>query len=143
MQSGQCRCGQVQFEVNVAPLITMACHCTGCQRMTASAYSLSELYPADAFKVTSGNPVIGGLHGETRHYCCARCMSWLFTRPEGVDAFVNVRATMMENARSFSPFVEAYTDEMLPWATTGATHSFKKFPSADEFPKLIAAFAQQ
>ncbi len=70
-------------------------------------------------------------------------MSWLFTHPEGADGFVNVRATMMEDAQAFSPFVEAYTDEMLPWATTAATHSFKKFPSADEFPNLIAAFAQQ
>ena len=91
--------------------------------MTASAFSLSELYPLDAFEVTSGNPVIGGLHGETRHYFCAYCMSWLFTRPEGADAFVNVRATMMEDAQSFSPFVEAYTDEMLSWATTGATQT--------------------
>ncbi len=111
--------------------------------MTASALSLTELYPLDAIEVTSGDPVIGGLHGEARHYFCAYCMSWLFTRPEGAEAFVNVRATMMEDAQSFSPFVEAYTDEMLPWATTAATHSFKKFPSADEFPNLIAAFAQQ
>ena len=67
---GQCRCGQIQFEVNSKPLITMVCHCTGCQRMTASAYSLSALYPRDEFKITAGEPSIGGLHGATRHYFC-------------------------------------------------------------------------
>jgi len=111
--------------------------------MTASAFSLSELYPLDAFEVTEGKPVLGGLQGETKHYFCPHCKSWLFTRPEGVGDFVNVRATMMEDAQSFSPFVEACTDEMLPWATTSATHSFEKFPSADEFPNLIAAYAQR
>ncbi|GAC1303486.1 MAG: hypothetical protein NVSMB10_05570 [Steroidobacteraceae bacterium] len=43
-EHGQCRCGQIEFEVKSKPLITMVCHCTGCQRMTASAYSLSALY---------------------------------------------------------------------------------------------------
>ena len=45
------------------PLLTMACHCTGCQRMTGSAFSLSAAFPSDGFTVTQGDPVIGGLHG--------------------------------------------------------------------------------
>ena len=140
---GQCRCGQVHFEVKSKPLITMACHCTGCQRMTASAFSLSALYPSNQFEVTKGETTIGGLHGATRHFFCAHCMSWLFTRPEGMDQFVNVRSTMMEDARSFRPFIETYTEEMLPWATTPAVHSFKRFPPRERFPVLLAEFAKQ
>ena len=49
--SGQCRCGAVRIEATGAPLATMACHCTGCQRMTGGAYSLSSFYPADRFAV--------------------------------------------------------------------------------------------
>ncbi len=140
---GKCRCGQVRFEVSAEPLITMACHCTGCQRMTASAFSLSSLYPSSGFKVTLGETVIGGLHGATRHHFCAHCMSWLFTRPDGMDEFVNVRATMMEDVQSHSPFIETYTDEKLPWATTPATHSFNKSPSPDDFPALLSEFANR
>jgi hypothetical protein len=110
--------------------------------MTASAYSLSNLYGSDQFKVTLGEPVIGGLHGATRHYFCAHCMSWLFTRPEGMEQVVNIRATMMDDARSFRPFLETYTDEMLPWAKTPALHSFAKFPPRERFPELIAEFAK-
>lgn len=124
-------------------MITMACHCTGCQRMTASAYSLSELYPSAAFRLTSGEPVLGGLQAETKHYFCPSCKSWLFTRPDGMGDFVNVRATMMEDSRSFTPFIESFTDEMLPWAKTSAPHSFEKFPTADDFPGLLAAYAKQ
>ncbi|MBW4485602.1 MAG: GFA family protein [Tildeniella torsiva UHER 1998/13D] len=141
-KTGCCRCGQVQFEVNSEPLITMACHCTGCQQMTSSAFSLSALYPSESFKITSGSPVIGGLHGATRHYFCGHCMSWLFTRPEGLDDFVNIRASLMENAQSFSPFIETYTDEKLPWATIPATYSFSKFPPPEQFPTLLAEFAK-
>jgi hypothetical protein len=141
--TGRCRCGQVQIEVVSEPLITMACHCTGCQRMTASAFSLSTLYSSKGFKVTSGELVIGGLHGATRHYFCPHCMSWLFTCPEGLNEFVNVRATMMEDAQSFRPYIETYTNEKLPWVKTPAVHSFNKFPSPEDFPALLSEFADR
>ncbi|WP_441316772.1 GFA family protein [Halomonas sp. hl-4] len=140
---GHCRCGQVEIEVTATPMITMACHCTGCQKMTSSAFSLSSLFPSTAFAIISGDPVIGGLHGSTRHYFCGHCMSWLFTRPEGMNDFVNVRATMLEDSRAYKPFVETYIDEKLEWAFTGAVHSFSKFPPADKFPELLQEYAQK
>ena len=138
---GHCRCGQVKFEVSSAPLITMACHCTGCQQMTSSAFSLSSLFPSSAFSITLGEPVIGGLHGDTRHYFCGHCMSWLFTRLEGMDDFVNVRSTMLEDSQHYKPFVETYLDEKLEWATTGAKYGFNQFPPQDQFPALLQAYA--
>ncbi|MEE1613209.1 GFA family protein [Microvirga sp. CF3016] len=143
IHEGQCRCGQVKFSVSGTPVVTMACHCKGCQRMTASAFSLSALYPSDRFEILQGEPVIGGLHGPTRHFFCPHCMSWLFTRPEGMDEFVNVRSTMLENPGRLAPFIETYTSEKLPWATTPAVHSFEKLPPVDRYPELAAEFAQR
>ena len=142
-QEGGCRCGQLRFRVTSKPILTMACHCTGCQRMTASAFSLSALYPSDGFEVVQGDPVIGGLHGPTRHFFCLHCMSWVFTRPEGLDRFVNVRATLFDNPRGFTPFIETYTSEALPWAKTPAVHSFETFPPMERYPDLVTEFAQQ
>ncbi|WP_375404107.1 GFA family protein [uncultured Sphingomonas sp.] len=139
---GECRCREVRFKVDGGPMMTMACHCTGCQRMTASAFSLSSLYPSDALAITAGEPVIGGSRGATRHYFCPRCMSWLFTRPEGMDDFVNVRSTLLDNARSYRPFMETYTGEKLAWAATGAMRSFDTLPAPDSFPTLLAEFKQ-
>ena len=47
-----CRCGQVRLKLSAPPLLTAACHCTGCQRMTASAFSLSIAVPSEGFAVT-------------------------------------------------------------------------------------------
>jgi len=38
------------------------------------------------------------------------------------------------------PFVESFTSEALPWAKTGATFSFEKFPDEADRTKVIAAF---
>lgn len=140
--TGQCRCGRTRFEVSGSPLITMACHCTGCQLMTASAFSLSSLHTDEAFRLVEGEPVIGGLRGGTCHYFCPSCLSWLFTRPEGLPGFVNLRSMMLDNAANYRPFVETWTSEMLPWATTGATHSYVGFPPAEQFQTLLDEFAQ-
>lgn len=60
--NGGCRCEQLRFQATAPPILTMACHCTGCQRMSASAFSLTAMFPTNGFVVTKGEPVIGGLH---------------------------------------------------------------------------------
>lgn len=140
---GGCRCGQVRLRVSARPLLAMACHCTGCQRMSASAFSLSLAIPAEGFAVVQGEPVIGGLHGATRHFFCPYCMSWMFTRAEGMDWFVNVRATMLDEHAWFAPFVETWTREKLAWASTGAPHSFAEQPPLERYAELTAEYARR
>lgn len=140
-REGACRCGQVRLRINAQPLVTMACHCTGCQRMTASAFSLSVAVPADGFEVVQGEPEIGGVHGASRHFHCGRCKSWLFTRPEGMDWFVNVRTTMLDDTTGLEPLIETWTSEKQPWATTPAAHSFEALPPMDAYEGFMAEFA--
>jgi hypothetical protein len=141
--NGACRCGRTRFAVSAPPLLTAACHCTGCQRMSASAFSLSVAIPAAGFRVTQGVPVIGGLHGKTQHFFCPHCMSWMFTRPEGEkNAFVNVRPTMLERHEWFAPFIEFWTREKLPWASTPAVHSYESQPAMEDYPQLLEEYAQ-
>lgn len=110
--------------------------------MSASAYSLSAMFPSGGFVVTKGEPVIGGLHGEHRHFFCPHCMSWVFTRPHGLDQFVNVRPTMFDDAAWFVPFIETYTSEKLTWAATPARHSFENFPAMTDYAVLVANYAK-
>ncbi len=140
---GGCRCGQVRIRIEAPPILSMACHCTGCQKMSSSAYSLSAAIPSSGFSVIQGNPVIGGLHGATKHYFCPHCMSWMFTRPEGMNEFVNIRPTMLDNSAWFKPFIETYTSEKLPWVTTPAKYGFDQFPPFDSYDKLIREYAEE
>jgi hypothetical protein len=139
-QDGSCRCGRVRLRISKPPLLAMACHCTGCQKMSSSAYSLSVAIPADGFEVTEGEPVIGGLHGAARHYFCGYCMTWMFTRPDGIDFFVNVRPTMLDDPKWVAPYIETYTSEKLPWAATSAKHSYETYPAMDAYEGLIGGY---
>ncbi|MEO3385215.1 GFA family protein [Mesorhizobium sp. CAU 1741] len=139
---GSCRCGRVHIRLTSAPICTAACHCRGCQKMAASAYSLTAMVPVDALEVTSGDTVIGGMHApELQHHFCAHCMSWIFTRPVGMP-FVNVRPTMFEDTRWFWPYIETHASARLPFAQTGAVKSFEKFPAMSEMEGLLKGYAE-
>lgn len=141
---GGCRCDRVRIRVTKSPLVTMACHCNGCQKMSSSAFSLTAMFPADGFEVLRGEPVVGGIHGpEAVHHFCAHCMTWMFTQPAVAMHVVNVRPTMFDDHSWFSPFVESFTKVKLPWAVTGAAHSYEEFPPMEDYERLMKAFIEQ
>lgn len=143
-REGGCRCGKLRFKVTRPPIIAAACHCRGCQRMTASAFSLSVAIPDEGFAIMAGEPVRGGkqeMEG-LNHSFCGFCMSWVFTRfPAVMGDFVNVRSTMLDDPSGTEPFIETCTAEKLDWASTPAEHSYEGFPQMKEFPKLLEAYA--
>jgi hypothetical protein len=138
---GGCMCGRVRVQVTRAPLLTMACHCHGCQKFSASAFSLTIALPSDGFAVTQGELARGGMHGQHRHWFCAHCKNWIYTQPHGVDYFVNVRPTVLDEHAWVQPFVEVYTSEKLPWAATGARHSYALQPDFAGYQPLVEEFA--
>jgi hypothetical protein len=141
---GGCRCGQLRVRVSEAPLCTSVCHCIGCQRMTGSAFSTTLILPSSGLVVTAGEPVIGGMHAPAhQHYHCAHCMSWVFTRIPGAPDIVSLKATMLDDAGWFVPFMETSTQHKLAWVHTPAVHSFTDMPRPEEYPALIADFARR
>jgi hypothetical protein len=138
---GGCICGQVRFRVSAEPLLTMTCHCRGCQKLTSSAFSLSAMFASDSFEVVAGEPVLGGLHREeVGQYYCPNCKGWLFTRPRQAAWMVNVRTTLLDEPRWTTPYVDMYVSEKVDWVTTPAARSFPQFPELDAFRDLVAAY---
>ena len=137
---GACMCGECQVRVMAPPMITMACHCKGCKKLSASAFSLTVMFPAGAFQVITGEPQLGALRGETPYYYCPRCLNWLYTAPQSAP-IVNVRPSLFDVPEWSTPFIESCVSERLPWARTTAKHSFPKFPDPPQYGALMAEFA--
>ena len=138
---GGCICGESRLRVSVPPIITMACHCKGCQKMSASAFSLTAMVPAQGFEVVEGKPQVGALHGESGYYFCPKCLNWLYTTPAG-NPFVNIRPSLFEIPLWSTPFIETFVSEKLPWATTGARYGFRKYPASHDYGKLVEEYAE-
>jgi hypothetical protein len=99
--------------------------------------------PSEGFEITSGEPVLGGLRSEHRQYYCPWCKSWVYTRPDGLDWMINLRPSVLDDHQWVVPFIETYTAEKLPWATTPARHRYETVPDASLYESLIAEFAAE
>lgn len=100
------------------------------------------MFPSDGFFCT-GDVIKGGLGSESRtHYFCKSCLSFVYTQIAGAEHRVNLRTSMLDDARDFEPFVELMTDEKIPWASIPAAHSFARYPdSAEQLQTLMDAYA--
>ncbi|WP_422365086.1 GFA family protein [Pelagibius sp.] len=141
---GACLCGSVQVTVTASPLLTLACHCRDCQKLCASAYSLTTMVPSDAFFCT-GELIKGGLGSSGRtHYFCRSCLNFVFSQIDGAGQRINLRTSVLNEAASLEPFVELMTDEKMPWASVPAVHSFTRYPeSFEELQALMDAYAER
>lgn len=131
------------MRVTAPPVMSAACHCRDCQKLTGGAYSLTLMIPEAGFEVARGAPVTGGLHRpELRHHFCPRCCNWLFTRGSVLPGFVNMRPTMLDDASWVVPYIETKTAERLPGAITGAKVAYQGWPPQEDFGGLIEGFAR-
>ena len=60
----------------------------------------------------------------------------MFTRIERFG-MVNLRPTMLDEHRDYTPCIETETAEKLPWATTPAKRSFERFPAMEDYAGLM------
>src|SRR5262249_50075924 len=100
-QTGGCQCGAVRYEITQAPIIVYTCHCTDCQRMTSSAFSLGCVLPDGAFRLVQGEPkgvqrTTGSGRMSTR-WVCPECGVWVCTAPSPGTTVRNVRGGTLDD----------------------------------------------
>ena len=55
-QTGGCQCGAIRYEITEEPQLVYTCHCTDCQRLTSSAFSMGVVVPERALQLTGVEP---------------------------------------------------------------------------------------
>lgn len=129
---GGCRCGQIRYRVIGAPKFSFACHCTDCQQLSSSAYSLGLALAEQDFAIAQGEPrrwTKTGSSGQPAHqFRCPTCAVWTHTKPESVAGIIIVRPTTLDRHDWFRPIAQIYTRSALPWA-----HLATLFTYAEEF----------
>ena len=80
-QTGGCQCGKLRYEITEAPQLVYTCHCTDCQRMTSSAFSMGLVIADRAFRLTGPEPRLVERTADSG----ARRVRWLCPRLRFVD----------------------------------------------------------
>jgi len=119
-----CVCGAIRYKIAHAPLGVYACHCTDCQRITSSAFSIGVVIQDAAFRLT-GKPareapggVTEGGRAKTR-LICPDCGTWLFgnARPgsEHPGLVRIIRGGTLDDTGWLRPATHFWTRSKQPW----------------------------
>ena len=116
---GGCQCGKIRYEITEVPQLVYTCHCTDCQRITSSAFSLGVALPDVAVRLTAGEqgaiervPDSGRLN--TR-FVCSGCASWVCSLPWG-DGMC-VRAGTLDDTSWLRPTRHIWSRSKQPRVT--------------------------
>jgi hypothetical protein len=132
--TGGCQCGKLRYEITEAPRLVYTCHCTDCQRMTGSAFSIAVVVANQAFRLTGVEPRliprIADSGAVRNRWVCPECGSWICGDPMQGSAVRTARAGTLDNTSWVRPTVHLWTRSKQPWiALPEGDHSFATQPT--------------
>lgn len=115
---GGCHCGKITYEADIDPDKAGLCHCTDCQTLTSSAFSLFVPVPKEKFR----------LRGESRVYVktaesgnrraqafCPECGTRIYASAEKDPLVFNLRLGTVRQRAALSPRAQLWCRSALPW----------------------------
>ena len=114
---GKCLCGEVAFAGDAPPVVTVACHCTHCQKTSGSAFSVNAIVPGAGFRLTGDYSVFadrGESGGSVERCFCPKCGSPLASRLG--NGMVAVKVGALESDEDVTPALQVGTRSARPWS---------------------------
>jgi hypothetical protein len=116
-QTGGCQCGAPRYEITQAPRMVYTCHCTDCQCLTSSAFSMGLVLADGAFLLTAGEPrplqKTADSGRVTTRWVCPECGSWVCGAPRPGSRIV--RAGTLDDTSWLRPTAHFWTRSAQPW----------------------------
>jgi hypothetical protein len=145
--SGSCQCGATRYELLEAPTMVGACHCLECQKLSASAFSLTMVVTAKGFRVLSGG--FRSWNRETDRggtvlcYFCHDCGNRIYHKNPDAPDYLRVKAGGLENNSMIQPQVHFFTKRAQSWVVIPEdVLQFEGQPSGRELSEALAARAR-
>ena len=114
--TGGCKCGQVRFRMEVAPIITHCCHCRDCQKASGAAFRINAMIETRHLRIIEGQPQdLRGADNPGEVQCPAcRSILWSYHAHFGkAIAFVGVG--MLDEGERLPPEAHYFTRSRHPW----------------------------
>lgn len=116
--TGGCLCGAVRYTITGEPRSVSLCHCTHCQKLSGSAFTLNLVIREQDYtqegttqlfedKGDSGNPVL-------RHFCVT-CGAHVLARIASAPGKVVLKGGTLDNPGHFVPAAEIYASRAPAW----------------------------
>ena len=134
---GSCQCGNITYEVTREPLVTVACHCRDCQKLSTSAFSVTMLLERTGFDLLSGElsswerPTEAG--GTAVCWFCPVCSNRIYHENPDVPDIVRLKPGTLDDTSVLEPIGHVWTCREQPWQK-----DFHDLPRSEGQPDFAA-----
>ncbi|WP_111978664.1 GFA family protein [Algibacillus agarilyticus] len=117
-----CQCGQVSYQLNAAPLKVLACHCTECQKLSTSAYSITALVATKDIEFSGEMKEWSRIADSGKNNIakfCPYCGNRIYHYSQPDDAFIKLKLKPVEPRAAvlFEPNVHVWVGSKQSWFT--------------------------
>jgi len=115
---GACHCGRITYEADIDLEKVGVCHCTDCQTLGGTAFSLFVQVPKDSFRLR-GEPRIYVKTAESGNRraqaFCPECGTRLYAAAEKDSPVFNIRVGTARQRAQLRPRMQLWCRSALPW----------------------------
>ena len=117
--NGSCHCGRIAYEAELDPARVGVCHCTDCQALSGSAFTVYAQVPREAFRLLRGEPKVYVKTAESGNRraqaFCTECGSRLWAAAEKDTPLYNLRVGTLRERAQLRPQVQLWCRSAMPW----------------------------
>jgi len=117
---GACQCGQVSYKLFEKPTVVWACHCTECQKLSTSAFSVTAIIDAKTIEFTGemsewSRSADSGNTNSAKF--CPSCGNRIYHyNPAEMSTIkLKLKPINLSNAKLFEPSAHVWVSEKLSW----------------------------
>lgn len=130
---GGCHCGNIKYEAEIDPEKVGICHCTDCQKLSGTAFSIYVPAPIEGFRLLTGRPKIYVKTAESgskrAQAFCPECGSRLYASAVTEPKILNIRVGTARQRSQLPPKTQVWCRSALGWVTDlGSVKRFDKQP---------------
>ncbi len=119
--TGTCQCEQVHYKLRQAPIITVVCHCTDCQKLSAGAFSMTMMVKREDFELVRGElqafdrtAASGNI---ARCYFYPTCSNRIYHENPEKPEVIRLKPGTLDDTSIIKPEMHVWTQSAQPWVT--------------------------
>jgi hypothetical protein len=116
--SGSCQCGQVNYKLHEPPMAIAACHCRQCQKLSASAFSITAMVDSKAIEIDgelkewrrvadNGNESVAKL--------CPVCGNHIYHFSPNHPDKIMLKPSTLDDTSIINPTIHVWVQEKQDW----------------------------
>jgi len=88
-----CKCGQLTFQADAAPVVQLTCHCTDCRAVTGNDYSSIAFFKSKSAQhsgARQSHEFVAKSGNKTIRETCTHCATTVFDKSDGFPGLIGV-----------------------------------------------------